>query len=298
MRDVMSDVDRGVSDSRFDPVPVREQALQASESARTRGAEKRRSRRVLTFQVFLLGLILTVWSLVSGRLVDGLFLSDPLSVAEAFWAMLRDGTLWFHLRFTLTEMILGYIVGATLGLLAAAVVSSLPWGEPIIRPFALAGFATPKVALAPVIIVWFGIGLLPKIVLAASLVFFIVYFNTLAGIRSVSPELISVARVMSASRAAMLTKIVLPNAMPFIITALRITVPAALIGAIIGELMSSNRGVGYLISAASTRYDTADVFAGIFGLLVFVLLLNSLLSTLELRLLRWRPYRGGASNRE
>ena len=282
----------------LDRVRAHEQALKARESARAHQAERGRSRRVSSWQVLLLGVFLIAWSLASGRLVDALFLSDPVSVAKALGAMLGDGSLWFHLRFTLTEMVLGFVVGATMGLLAAAVVSSLPWGEAIVRPFALAGFATPKVALAPVIIAWFGIGLLPKIVLAASLVFFIVYFNTLAGIGSVSPDLISAARVMGASRSATLTKIVLPHATPFIITALRISVPAALIGAIIGELISSNRGVGYLISAASSRYDTPEVFAAILGLLVFVLLLNSLLSRWERRLLSWRPYRGGASVRK
>ena len=250
-------------------------------------------RRVLTGQALLLIVFLVTWSFVSGRWVDELFLSDPWSVAQAFWGNLVGGSLWYHLQYTLSEMFLGYMWGVGAGLLAAALVSSLPWGEPILRPFALAGLATPKIALAPVIIVWFGIGVFPKVLLAASMVFFIVYFNTLAGIASVRPGLVSTMRVMNASRATLLIKAILPGASPFIMMSLRITLPAALIGAIIGELMSSNRGVGYLISAASTRYNTAEAFAGIFTLLIFVLLLSSLLSVAERHLFRWRPSKKG-----
>lgn len=275
---------------------ARERDLLEKELRHSRRHVKRAHRRVLTGQILLLLAFLATWSFVSGRWVDQLFLSDPWKVALAFWDNLVSGSLWYHLQYTLSEMFLGYVLGATTGLLAAALVSSVPWGEPILRPFALAGLATPKIALAPVIIVWFGIGVFPKVFLAATMVFFIVYFNTLAGIASVGPGVLSTMKVMNASRATLLTKAILPGASPFIMMALRITLPAALIGAIIGELMSSNRGVGYLISAASTRYNTADVFAGIFTLLLFVLLLNSLLSVAERRLFRWRPSQEGLSS--
>jgi NitT/TauT family transport system permease protein len=274
-------------------VETRERDLLEKELRDSRREARRSHRRVLTGQALLLIVFLVTWSFVSGRWVDELFLSNPWNVARAFWGSLVGGSLWYHLQYTLSEMFLGYVLGATTGLFAAALVSSVRWGEPILRPFALAGMATPKIALAPVIIVWFGIGVFPKVLLAASMVFFIVYFNTLAGIASVGPGLVSTMRVMNASRAALLTKAILPGASPFIMMSLRITLPAALIGAIIGELMSSNRGVGYLISAASTRYNTAEVFAGIFTLLTFVLLLNSLLSVAERHLFRWRPSKKG-----
>jgi len=150
-------------------------------------------------------------------------------------------------------------------------------------------FAIPKVALAPLVIVWFGIYLVPKVVLAASLVLFIVYFNTVAGIAAVNPRMHEAVRVMGASRLALLTKLVLPSAARYIFTAMRITVPGALIGAIIGEFVSSNRGIGFLIAAASSRYDTARVFAGIISLLIFVLLLNAVISRVERHLTRWQP---------
>jgi NitT/TauT family transport system permease protein len=255
----------------------------------TQQARRRSSLRILCAQGLLLLAMLAVWQIASGRWVDALFFSDPLSVSQAFVRIVIDGSLWWHLEVTLVEMALGYTVGVVAGVVMAFVVSLIPFGKPIVRPMMLMAFSTPKVALAPLIIIWFGIGLLPKVILAASLVFFVVYFNTLVGISATDVRQVSMMRLMSASRMAIFRKVILPNSVPYIVTAMRITLPAALIGAIIGEFISSNRGIGYLIAAASSRYDTAQVFAGIVSLLVFVLILNAGVSLLERRLLSWRP---------
>ncbi|HWC04428.1 MAG TPA: ABC transporter permease [Methylomirabilota bacterium] len=271
------------------PESDRESALRAREADRARRAARRDRLRILVGQVLLLALLLGGWAWASGRVLDRLFLSDPVSVARAFWAILLKGTLWYHLRFTLTETLVGYVIGAGLGLAGAVVVSLIPAGEAVLRPYVLLAYATPKIALAPLMIIWFGIGMLPKVLLAATFVFFVVFLSTLAGFATVSPELVSVVRVMGAAPLAVFRKVVLPSALPFIVTALRITIPAALIGAIIGEFISSNRGVGYLINAASSRYATAEVFAGIGSLLLLVVVMNAALSLLERSWLRWAP---------
>jgi NitT/TauT family transport system permease protein len=267
----------------------RESALLAAEADRARRAARMDRLRILAGQLVLLALILGGWAWASGRILDRLFLSDPVSVAKAFWMILLKGTLWYHLRFTLIETLLGYLIGAGLGLGGALAVSMIPAGEPVLRPFVLLAYATPKIALAPLMIIWFGIGILPKVILAATFVFFVVFLSTLAGIATVPPQLVSVVRVMGAAPPAVFRKVVLPSALPFILTSLRLTIPAALIGAVIGEFISSNRGVGYLINAASSRYATAEVFAGIGSLLVVVLCMNAGLSLLERRWSRWSP---------
>ena len=267
----------------------RESALLAAEADRARRAARMDRLRILAGQLVLLALILGGWAWASGRILDRLFLSDPVSVAKAFWAILLKGTLWYHLRFTLTETLLGYLIGAGLGLGGALAVSMVPAGEPVLRPFVLLAYATPKIALAPLMIIWFGIGILPKVILAATFVFFVVFLSTLAGIATVPPQLVSVVRVMGAAPPAVFRKVVLPSALPFILTSLRLTIPAALIGAVIGEFISSNRGVGYLINAASSRYATAEVFAGIGSLLIVVLCMNAGLSLLERSWSRWAP---------
>jgi NitT/TauT family transport system permease protein len=268
---------------------ARERSLLAQEERVFVSRRRRGAARILALQGVLLAALLLAWWAASGTLIDSLFLSDPLSVGRAFYELVIDGTLWWNLEGTLVEMTLGYALGVSIGVGLAIVVTGIPWAQQLVRPLMLGLFAIPKVALAPLIIVWFGIYLVPKIVLAASLVLFIVYFNTVAGISAVNPRMKEVLRVMGASPLALLTKLSLPSAMPYIFTAMRITVPGALIGAIIGEFLSSDRGIGYLIAAASTRYDTARVFAGILSLLVFVLLLNAVISRLERYMARWQP---------
>jgi NitT/TauT family transport system permease protein len=283
-----------VSELRQGPLERERLLLHAEE----RGFVARRRRdklRIAMLQAALLLALLLGWWAASGTLVDSLFLSDPISVARSLYEIIADGTLWWHLQWTLVEMILGYLLGVGVGLTLAFVTMSLPWAPQILRPFMVGVFAIPKIALAPLIIVWFGIYLVPKIVLAASLVLFIVYFSTVAGISAVNPRMIEVLRVMGASRTALLTKLTLPSAMPFIFTAMRVTLPGALIGAIIGEFLSSDRGIGYLIAAASSRYDTARVFAGILSLLVFVLLLNALITRIERYTARWQPSQASSS---
>lgn len=267
---------------------TRERKLLAREQRTFFARQRRDAQRILVLQAAILAGLLLVWWAVSGTLIDSLFLSDPIAVGRALYAIVVDGTLWWQLQWTLLEMTLGYILGVTAGLGLAFIVTAMPRAPEVVRPLMLGVFAIPKVALAPLVIVWFGIYLLPKIVLAASLVLFIVYFNTVAGISAVNPRMVEVLRVMGASRLSVLTKLTLPSALPYIFTAMRITLPGALIGAIIGEFLSSDRGIGYLIAAASSRYDTARVFAAILSLLVFVLLLNLVISRVERFSGRWQ----------
>jgi sulfonate transport system permease protein len=269
--------------------PDREAQMLRRESDAARDRERRELMVVLAWQAALLCLLLGGWAWASGRIVDRLFLSDPASIAQAFWKSLTNGELWYHLRFTLAETLLGYAGGVALGLGGAVGVALFPAAQPVVMPFVMLFYATPKIALAPLIVMWFGIGVLPKVVLAATFVFFIVFVNTLAGVAGVSADLVAVARVMGARPPALFGKIILPSAMPFIIAALRITIPAALIGAVVGEFISSNRGVGYLISAASSRYNTAAVFGGILSLLIVVLAMDTAVTAFERAWLRWAP---------
>jgi sulfonate transport system permease protein len=266
-----------------------EQSLLEREEHRAANRRRYETLRVFALRIAVLAGILGLWWAASGTLIDRLFVSDPVSVVSSFVQISLDGTLWWHLERTLLEMTFGYILGVAVGIGLAIAVALIPWGEQIARPLMLGVFAIPKVALAPLVIVWFGIHLLPKVILAASLVLFIVYFSTLAGFAAVNRDLVASVRVMGASRAALFVKLILPSAMPYIFSAMRITLPGALIGAIIGEFVSSNRGVGFLIAHASSRYDTAQVFAGILSLLIFVLILNAILSRLEKYVARWRP---------
>ena len=141
---------------------LREASLLAGAAAGDRRARRNRLLRTLALQAAVLALLLVGWQVASGRWIDSLFLSDPISVIEAFIRIVADGSLWRHLQVTLVEMVLGYVVGVVAGVGAAFVLLAIPFGRPIAQPVMMMAFATPKVALAPLIIIWFGINLLPK----------------------------------------------------------------------------------------------------------------------------------------
>jgi NitT/TauT family transport system permease protein len=238
--------------------------------------------------VFFLG-----WELSSGRIVDQFFVSRPSAIAASLWAMMTKEALFYHLRFTIIEATVGYLIGAAAGLILGFALARVETVYRIIEPFIVGFYGIPRIALAPLFILWFGIGISSKIAVAAVMVFFIVFINTIAGIRAAPAQLLQVARVMGASEWALVRKVVFPAATPFIVAALQITVPQAMIGAIVGEFISSNRGVGHLISRAAGWLDTPGLFAGIFALLVVVLVMNLGINLLGAHLMRWNPTPGG-----
>jgi len=242
----------------------------------------------------LLGIgLFLLWEFGSGTLVDQFFVSKPSKIALSFWGMLTKEELLYHMQFTVTEALVGYAIGAGTGLVSGFLLARIDLVYRIVQPFIIGFYGIPRIALAPLFILWFGIGLSSKIAVAAVMVFFIVLINTIAGIRSVSAQLINVARVMGASEWDINWKVIFPSATPFIIAGLQIASPQAMIGAIVGEFISSNRGVGHLINKASGWLDTPGLFAGIFALMIVVLLMNYGVTKLGNRLMRWNPKYGG-----
>ena len=232
---------------------------------------------------------LSAWVFASGRLADRQFISDPLEVLRAFWTLVATGRLWPNLIQTLAEVLSGYAIGAVLGIVVALVVACQETAQRVLRPFLIAFYSIPKIALAPLFIMWFGLGAAPKIVLAAIFVFFVVFMNVVAGLYQVSPDLVNVVRVMGARRIDVVRKIALPSVVPYLMTGLRIAVPEALIGAVIGEFMSANAGLGYLVNNAAEQFNTAATLAAIVALLLIVAAMDAGLGLLEHRLLGWRP---------
>ena len=268
--------------------PAGRQLLQQVE--RQEADRARRERRAtllgrLAFAVVFFG----TWEFVSGRFVEAFFVSRPSAIAASLWAMLTREALLYHLQFTIVEATVGYLIGAVAGLILGFLLARLEALYRIIEPFVVAFYGIPRIALAPLFILWFGIGIASKIAVAAIMVFFIVFINTVVGVRASPPQLVQVARVMGASEWDLVRKVIFPAATPFIIAALQITVPQAMIGAIVGEFISSNRGVGHLISRAAGWLDTPGLFAGIVTLLVVVMVMNFGIGLLGGYLMRWNP---------
>lgn len=268
----------------FDEQEIADRELRAATS---------RGRRTLAWVAWwrfaVLVVLIGTWYLASGRLVSSLFVSDPWHVARAFVHETANGLLLRNARVSLEEALLGYAIGSVAAVAGAALFSLSYSLHRVVRPFLVTFYSIPKVALAPLMIMWFGLGMRPKVILAALFVFFVILLSTFAGLEAVGRDVLNVARVMGAKRWQLLVKIVFPTAVPNLLTALRIAIPGAMAGAIIGEFMSANKGLGYLVQSAGAQFAASHMFAGIVAILIVVLVLDAILSLGERALVAWRP---------
>jgi NitT/TauT family transport system permease protein len=233
--------------------------------------------------------ILTAWQLASGSLVPEAFISTPGAVAAELWQIIIDGTAWYHLEYTAQEFVIGYVIGATSGIVVGTVLGRSILLSDVMQPYILAFYSIPKIALAPLFIIWLGIGIESKIAVVVVSAFFMTFVNTYAGMRSVNEEYVQLVRIMGADRWQVARHVLFPAASPNIIIGLRSAVPYAVIGAIIGEMIASSRGLGYFIVQASGYLNTTALFAGLILLVAIVMIVNTLLSFAERRILAWHP---------
>jgi NitT/TauT family transport system permease protein len=240
-------------------------------------------------RVGLVAALLVVWEWSAERWFDITFTSRPSDIWTRLVEWQQDGILWSNTWVTVQEIVYGFALGAGAGAVLGFLLASAPLVYRVLDPFVMALYAIPKVALAPLFIVWFGIGMHMKVLLAAATVFFLVFLNTAAGVREVDRGLIDAVRLMGGGRRQVAFKVILPASMTGVLTGLKVAIPYALIGAVIGELVASNRGLGYLISDAAAQFDTAGVFATLAVLSVIAAVLNLLVGLLDKRVSRWKP---------
>jgi NitT/TauT family transport system permease protein len=232
--------------------------------------------------------MLVFWQWSAGRLIKEIYVSKPTAVAERLYELFSSGEIYPHLWTTGQELVLGYVIGVTGGILGGYALGRSPRLARIFEPYVMAFYGVPKIALAPLFIIWFGIGIWSKIALAAIMVFFLVFYNVYTGVRAVDREQINLALVMGANQRQLTYHVYFPAAAPYVILGMRMAVPYSVIGVIVGEFTSSTQGLGLFIHEASSTYDPAGVFAGIVILLAFVIVANTLASRLERRFLRWK----------
>jgi NitT/TauT family transport system permease protein len=241
-----------------------------------------------TDQLIVLAVLVAAWQALS--LVLGTYwIGSPSGVLTRFVAGVIDGELLRHASYTLAEAAAGFVIGALPAAALPFALRRLPIMTAILDPFMVGGYGAPKLALAPLFILWFGIGIESKIALVAITVFFIVYFGALAGIRALDARLVQMARIIGASERHVARDIVYPSAVPYIFTGLRIAMPYSIGGAVIAELISANRGLGYLVQLGAMNFDTTGIFVALVATACIVFLGNWVVNTAERRLLRWRP---------
>lgn len=239
--------------------------------------------RLAFFVVFLVA-----WEIAATGLHAEFWVSRPSLIGGRLVEWIRTGYLPFHLGITLQEMFWGFIFGASAGIAAGFLLGLTPVLGKLLDPFITSIYSLPKIALAPLFVLWFGIGLEMKIVIAAVTVFFLVFWNSYAGVRDVDAELVDVLRVMGAKQHHLLQKVILPGALSWIYVGLKLSIPYALIGAIVGEIVASNRGLGFVLQSTAGQFDTAGLFAALFVLMIVATLLNEVLNRSETHVLRWK----------
>ncbi|MDP9045738.1 MAG: ABC transporter permease [Pseudomonadota bacterium] len=260
-----------------------------------------RAGNLRLWQWGLLGLLFVVWHVLTtpGLIPPFLFENDqqaafffgePAKVGARIVAwFFGNADIYEHLGVTLVETVLAFGIGTVLGLGCGLWLALSPFAAAIAEPYIKALNSMPRVILAPIFAVWFGLGMASKVALGVTLVFFIVFFNVYQGVKEVSPVVLANARMLGATPRQLLRHVYLPSATSWVFSSLHTSVGLAFVGAVVGEYLGSSRGVGYLILQAEGSFDINTVMAGILVLTVFALLLDGLVGWAEKRLMRWQP---------
>jgi NitT/TauT family transport system permease protein len=238
----------------------------------------------------VLATLFLIWHVLTAtEVLPPFFFGKPLVVLQKMWEWFASGKIYSHLAITLTETVLAFVAGTLLGLGIGLWLALQPLAARLLDPYIKALNAMPRVILAPIFAVWFGLGIWSKVALGVTLVFFIVFFNVYQGVREVSPVVLANARMLGATRRQLLRHVYLPSAMSWVFSSLHTSIGMAFVGAVVGEYLGSAAGVGYLILQAEGVFDINTVFAGILVLTVFALLLDFVVTLVERRLLPWQP---------
>jgi NitT/TauT family transport system permease protein len=247
-------------------------------------------RRVVIARTALCCGFLAAWQIaVSAGLIDAFWISSPVLVAEELWRLIVTGELLTDVWMTVSEALIAFVVASALGVISGLLLSRSPFWDEVMAPIIVALNSLPRIALAPLIILWFGVGVTAKVVTAFSLIYFILLVNTLGGAKNVDNDIMTIAQLMGASKRDLLWKVTLPSALPWIFAALSIALTYSLLGVIVAEILASNQGLGYLIAASAGNFNTAGVFAALVVLAAIAWAFSTGMRKLEARLLRWKP---------
>jgi NitT/TauT family transport system permease protein len=250
---------------------------------------------LLLCQILVAVVFLGLWQLLTtvpifGRmLLPPFFFSNPVDVGSQIVAWFVSGVIWKHLWITLLESILAFTIGSIAGVLVGFWFARQPRIAAIFDPYVKMANALPRVVLAPIFALWLGLGIWSKVALGVTLVFFIVFFNVYQGVKEVSHTVLANGRMLGMSEKQLMRHVFWPSALSWMFSSLHTSVGFAVVGAVVGEYLGSAAGLGYLIQQAEGIFDVAGVFAGMFVLSAFVILIDLVVTFIERRLLVWRP---------
>jgi NitT/TauT family transport system permease protein len=260
-------------------------------SSRPRLALVRSGRRANLVRVARIAVVLGIlglWQLLSGRLIQSFLISNPVDVTKKLWDVLGTSSMQHDISVTGKELVLGWVIGGVCGAVAGWGLGTVKFLGEVFEPIINAVNGIPKVALAPIFLLWFGFGISSKVVLASMMVFFIVFYNVFAGMRNVPQPLCEVAKVMGASRLFVVRKVVVPSVAVPLFAALKAGVSLAMIGVIAGEYISAQDGLGYYTMTATQNFDPAGLFAAIIIIVAMVVAGYAIIGFFERRALAWQ----------
>jgi NitT/TauT family transport system permease protein len=232
--------------------------------------------------------LLGAWQLASGRLVPAYLISSPTAVAHRLYDLFATGSVWSDIAITTEELVIGYLIGMIGGIAVGVALGTSRIAAALIEPLLAALNSIPKIALAPLFLLWFGIGLSSKVAIAAMTVFFVMFYNVYMGMGTIPHGLVNTLQIMGASRRVMIRQLVLPQLTVPILAGLKAGVSFAMIGVVVGEFVAADKGLGYYVRNSTDLFDSPGVYAGIILLMLLVLIGIGLVTLLERRLLRWR----------
>jgi NitT/TauT family transport system permease protein len=220
--------------------------------------------------------------------IDPFFFSRPSDIALRVWTWVSSGSLWRHLAATLEESVLGLLIGGAIGVVMGFALARARFAARVLEPYIMMLNAVPRVVLAPLFLLWFGLGIWSKVALAVTLVFFVMFFSTYQGVREASTVIIDNVRLLGATEGQLVQHVLIPSALSWIFASLQVSLGFAVVGAVVGEYLGATRGLGYVIAQAEGTFDTTGVFAGMFVLALVVVGASAGVAKLERWLLRWK----------
>ncbi len=257
---------------------------------------RRRRRRVLTYagRLATLALVVGGWQVLTDvKIVDAFFFGSPVGIVNRLvdWAEhgTAYGSLWEQIWITIEEALLGFVAGVASGVVFGVALGEFRYLADVLGPYIKVVNALPRIVLGSIFIIWLGLGMSSKVVLAAVLVFFVVFFNAFQGVRDVDRNLVANARILGASRLQITRHVVFPSALTWIIASLHVSLGFSIIGAIVGEFLGAQKGLGLVIATAQNTFDANGVFAAMLVIGILALSAEALMAQLERRLLSWRP---------
>lgn len=241
------------------------------------------------YSIIFITIFIIIWQiLASNNKINTFHFSSPIEIIKDLILLFKTGEIWPHIKATFGVSLIGLLYGTIFGVVVAFLFGNFKILPKILDPILVGLYGLPKLALGPLFIIWFGIGIEAKIFMSTIMVFFLVFFNAYAGFRNTDVDLISTLRLMGASELQIIMKVTLPSCIPWIAASLRAGAGSAVMGTIVGEYLGSNKGIGWMVQSAGGVYNITRVLSCIFILVFMMSVIDGLLKRLEKKILSWR----------